>query len=508
MPASFRLPLNSDSSRLGTRLEGWKTIAAYLDKAERTVKRWEADRGMPIHRVPGGGRAVVYCIAAELDAWLESNRTYAEESRIDPEESNTSLKAEQPPAPEISVAIAPSQADEIRPSRINRVLAFLLGRRLLLTAVGVLLVYVTATALHYTRRGISNLPMVGPSELGKSNPQPASSTTVSEADKVLAQDLYLKGRFEWNKRTAASLNRALDDFTQSIVHDPSCAHAYAGLADTYLLLHEYSLLPDREAESRALAAATKAVALNDSLAEAHRSLAFAEVWGNWDFRAGEREFRRAIELDPRDPLTHLWFATAFNIPEWSRVTADEFDRAQELDPTSPVILSNKSIWLFEMGHRQAGIDLAHQVERDNPDFVAPHRYLARMSWDSHNYSVFLAETEKTADLTHDQVLKDTTIEARDRFRKDGERGMLDALYLARKKLYEDGKLAGMSLAEVCIRLGLRDEAVRLIQHDYDQHRAEFLWIFSEPEFATLKNDQRFTELTKKVNYPAPPLMTR
>ncbi|WP_348262888.1 hypothetical protein P8935_24250 [Telmatobacter sp. DSM 110680] len=378
---------------------------------------------------------------------------------------------------------------------------------MLLIAMGALLVCVTAAALHYSG-GISNLRMVGLSNSGKANSRPVSSTTVTEADKLLAQDLYRKGRFEWNKRTAESLNRALDDFTQSLVHDPENARAYAGLSDTYILLHEYSLMSDREAESRALAAATKAVALNDSLAEAHRSLAFAEVWGNWDFRAGEREFRRAIELDPHDPLTHLWFATAFNTPEWYRVTASEFDRAQELDPTSPVILSNKSIWLFEMGNRQAGIDLAQQVERDDPDFVAPHRYLARMHWDLRDYPGFLAETAKTADLTHDQVLKDTVAKAHARFGKDGERGMLDSLYLSRKKLYEDGKLAGTSLAEVCIRLGLKDEAVRLIQHDYDQRRAEFLWIFSEPEFATLKSDQRYMELTKKVNYPAPPTMIR
>ena len=267
-------------------------------------------------------------------------------------------------------------------------------------------------------------------------------------------------------------------------------------------------MPDRESESRALAAAAKAVALNDSLAEAHRSLAFAEVWGNWDFREGEKEFRRAIKLDPQDPLTHLWFATAFNTPEWSRVAANEFERAQELDPTSPVVLSNKSIWLFEMGHRQAGIDLAHQVERDDPDFVAPHRYLARMYWDLHDYSAYLAETANTANLTQDQVLKDTIVEAQAAFRRDGERGMLDALYRARKKLHEEGKLAGTPVAEVCIRLGLKDEAVRLIQHDYEQHRAEFLWILSEPEFESLKSEQRYLELTKKLNFPSPPVMSQ
>ena len=479
---------------MGARLDGWKTIATHLDKAERTVKRWEADRGLPIHRVPGGGRAAVYAIAAELDAWLDSNRA-SEPGPLD--------SSQQPTGETVSPhsdLVLDQLSRLIPPRKIGDVFSFLLKRRLVLTAVGFLLVGVAAAALHQAGVRPPVFGIFGRTKAAVSNSRPTSIAQVSDADKRLARDLYLKGRFEWNKRTPESLNRALDYFTQSIVHDPDDARSYAGLADTYILLHEYSLMPDREAEIRALAAAKKAVALNDSLAETHRSLAFAEVWGNWDFRAGEGEFRRAIELDPRDSLTHLWFATAFNTPEWYRVTANEFDRAQELDPTSPVILSNKSIWLFQTGHRQAGIDLAHQVERDDPDFVAPHRYLARMNWDLHDYSAFLAETEKTADLTHDQVLKDTTTKAQSRFRKDGERGMLDSLYLSRMKLYEDGKLAGTSLAEVCIRLGLKAEAVRLIQHDYDQHRAEFLWILSEPEFATLKGDQRYLELKRNSTF--------
>jgi len=498
MQAPFRRPVNSDSSRLGTRLEGWKTIASYLDKAERTVKRWEVDRGVPVHRVPGGGRAVVYCIATELDAWLESNRTYAEGSHSSPE-------TEPPPTSDIPDSNAHAPAREIRLSRSNQAFSsFIVRRRLFLTAIGVLALCVTSTALHYTGTKTSDLRVFGPAKSGKANSQPTSSTTVTEADKVLAQDLYLKGRFEWNKRTAESLNRALDDFTQSIVHDPSSAHTYAGLADTYLLLHEYSLLSDHEATSRAIAASTKAVELDDSLAEAHRSLAFAQVWGNWNFPAGEREFRRAIQLDPRDALTHLWFATAFNTLEWSSVTRNEFDRAQELDPSSPIVLANKSIWLFQTGQRQAGLDLALQVEQDDPDFVAPHRYLARMNWSLRNYQAFLIESEKTADLTHDPLLKKTIATANLQFRSHGERGLLESLYVSRKKLYDDGRLAGTPLAEICVRQGKKEEALRLVQSDYANHRAEFLWTLTDPDLMTLKSDPHYQQLLVKLNFPPPP----
>jgi tetratricopeptide (TPR) repeat protein len=110
--------------------------------------------------------------------------------------------------------------------------------------------------------------------------EPGTSIAVSDSEKSQARDLYLKGRYEWNQRTPDSLNRALGYFTQAILHDPGYAQAYVGMADTYDLLREYSTMPDSEAYARALAAASKAVELDDSLAEAHRALAFAEWWEN------------------------------------------------------------------------------------------------------------------------------------------------------------------------------------------------------------------------------------
>ena len=477
------------------RLDGWKTIASYLDKAERTVKRWEADRGLPIHRVPGGGRAAVYAIAAELDAWLESNRTYESESIQFPERVD-----EQSSSDGAGLPLGRKPVQDL-PKGANRTRFFLQERVQILTVLGILAVGVTSIVLYFT--GLPGKHARESTQTG-ANASAAAAPVVSGAEKSQARDLYLKGRFEWNKRTPESLDRALDDFTQSIVHDPSSAPTYAGLADTYLLLREYSRMPDREAYSRAIAASTKAVALDDTLAEAHRSLAFAEIWGNWDFRAGDKEFRRAIELDPRDPLTHLWFATAFKAPEWYAATKKEFERAQELDPASPVILANKSIWLFETGQRQEGLELARQVERDDPDFVAPHRYLAQMYWGLRDYPNFLAESATTANLKHDAVLNELTATARAGFHRDGERGLLRNLYLARKKLYEDGKTGGTALAETCVRMGKNDEALQLLQEDFAQHRAEFLWMLTSPDLLTLKSDPRYQTLLGKLNYPAPP----
>lgn len=444
------------------RLDGWKEIAGHLDRGERTVKRWEADRGLPIYRVPGGGRASVFAFRNELTDWLRSNNVNdAELADSAPEAESTAdresklplelTEEDATPSASLSPEAVPhgifSKPDIDEAPAIGLKQSHQRSRYALIFVSGLLLagtVGLTASHIKWLARRV----------------RPTGSSSVSSADKSLAHDLYLKGRFEWNKRTPDSLERALDDFTEAIVHDPTSARAYSGLSDTYVLMHEYSSLRTREAYTRAIAASKKAVQLDDSLAEAHRSLAFAEVWGSWDFADSAKQFRRAIELDPQDPLTHLWFATAFEgQPGWRAVVLQEFNRAQELDPSSPVILSNKGIWLFEVGERKTGFELESQVERDNPDFVAPHHYLAIMYWILRDYPDFLAESEKAASLKHDDALMEATHDARSGFRKNGEKGLLESLYLTRKRLDPQGNEGGRRLQRFAF--ALRNEMKRL-----------------------------------------------
>jgi Tfp pilus assembly protein PilF len=124
-----------------------------------------------------------------------------------------------------------------------------------------------------------------------------------------AQDLYLRGRYHWDRRTPDDLNKAVDYFTQAIVKDPSDAAAYVGLADCYNLLREFGAMPPTEAYPRALSAAQRAVVLDDTSAEAHSSLAFATFWWSWQGVTAEREFKRALELDPKFGRGHHWYAT-------------------------------------------------------------------------------------------------------------------------------------------------------------------------------------------------------
>jgi tetratricopeptide (TPR) repeat protein len=478
------------------RLDSWKEIAAYLGKGERTAKRWETERALPVHRVPGGGRGSVYAFAAELDEWLISAK---------PEEgsngaaldfaSEAGQAAGSIPGPTFSLqALSPRSEDlAVSPPPVIESPGRASGRWRTPLSFTLLAIVVLSTYffIHHRNAGAP------PASINFAAP------TSSAVEKQLAHELYLRGRYEWSKRTPDSLDRALDDFTQAVVHDPASAPAYVGMADTYDLLREYSLMSGNEAYRRAIVASRRAVELDDSLAEAHRSLAFDEFWGSWDFLAAGKEFRRAIELNPRDPLAHLWFANAFSGPGWYPLCLHEMDRAQELDPSSRVILADKGQMLLNSGQTEQGVELLKQIERTDPDFLPPHRFLAILYFARRDYPNFLIENQKAAELARDPLLEAATAAAREGFQHDGERGLLDRLYAIQKTTYADGKIPGVYLARTCVRLGKKDEALELLRAEYQSHGSEFLLIRADLVLTELKAEPGYQQLIGDLHFPAP-----
>jgi tetratricopeptide (TPR) repeat protein len=486
------------TEEISKRLDCWKEIASYLGKGERTVKRWETDRGLPIHRVPGGGRASVYARSVELDEWLRSNE--AKELDVSSDDSE-----EAEPADGIwtaqdalggSAQTSPSALEPSAKWLIPRGRWFLAFCGLLLAGIVGMAVY--AVALRTPRMPVSLLSLFKQHAPRSDRP---TSTAFSDTEKTVAHDFYLRGRYEWNQRTPDSLHRALDCFTQSVVHDPGNAQAYVGLADTYILLREFTTMPENEAYVRAIAAARKAVELDDSLAEAHRALAFAETYGNWDLVNGEREFRRAIELNPKDPIAHLWHANAMKDQGRFREGLEEINKAQELDPSSHAILADKGGLLYSAGKQEEGIDLLKEVERSDPEFRSPHYHLMRIGFELRDYSIYLIEGEKAARSMDDPVLKETIASARMGYMREGERGLLQAVYTVQKKQYSAGNIQGVPLAETCVRMGRKQEALQLLEEDYRRHSAIFLWCLSSPTLLTLKDEPRYKTLLKKINSP-------
>ena len=191
-----------------------------------------------------------------------------------------------------------------------------------------------------------------------------------------------------------SLNRALDDFTQSIVRDSNYAPAYVGLANCYNLLREYTLMPATEAYPRAMAAAKRTIVLDDSLAEAHNSLAFVDFYWSWDAPGAEQEFQRAIALDPNSVVAHHWYATFLMALGRSQDALAEIEKARKLDPKSSPILADKRLILFLAGQTNQAIGLLKQIETTEPAFLSPHAYLAEAELDAKDYKDYLSEPGK------------------------------------------------------------------------------------------------------------------
>jgi tetratricopeptide (TPR) repeat protein len=505
MPPSS--PDRSNGS-LGTRLDGWKEIAAYLGKVERTVKRWEVDRGLPTHRVPGGGRASVYAYTSELDTWLKSTKLRESEAALE-----TYQEVDSPgesPSAVFGAADASRMANlhvpELSLSRSVR------RRNWVLAFCGFLIACVFGIVIYAAgmRKTGQSLFRALPGVFAKIHPksEPGNSITVSDSEKNQARDFYLRGRFEWDQRTPDSLNRALDYFTQAIVHDPGYAPAYVGMADTYDLLREYTTMPDSEAYARAIAAARKAVELDDSLAEAHRALAFSEWWGAWEFVDGEKEFRRAIDLNPRDPIARKWYANVLAVQGRFSEGLEENERARELDPTSYSILADRGWMLFNARKKDEGIALLKEVERSAPEFLSPHSYLMAVSLELKDYPSYLKEGKKTAEVESDPMLKDIIESARAGYMRDGEPGLLNNLYARQEEYYRAGKLSRTTLAETCILMGRKQEALRLLEEAYNRHESNVLSCVSQLDLLALSDEPRYKALVEKINFSRGPQMVQ
>jgi DNA-binding winged helix-turn-helix (wHTH) protein/tetratricopeptide (TPR) repeat protein len=316
-----------------------------------------------------------------------------------------------------------------------------------------------------------------------------------------AEDFYLKGRFYWNKRTPESLNQAVDAFTQAIARDPNYAAAYVGLADCYNLLREFSPMPPNEAYLKAYAAAKKAVELDAQSADAHASLAFVSMWGMWDARDAEKEFRRALELDPNNAKAHHWFATFLHGVGRDEEALSEIEIARKLDPQSSSILADKGELLRGAGHYDQALQVLTQLEAAEPDFVSPHRYLQSAYFDMRDYPHFIAEMKKVALLTHNSEQLSETDAAAKGLAAGGEQGMHQALLSERIKLYEQGKLSPYYVAQSDARLGNTREALKYLTICVQSHDGLALNLKQDQSFASLRGDPAFAQLMTILGLP-------
>jgi serine/threonine protein kinase/tetratricopeptide (TPR) repeat protein len=327
-----------------------------------------------------------------------------------------------------------------------------------------------------------------------------SPTTTPEA-----YQFYLKGRYHANQTTAVQLNKGIEYFQQAIDQDRSYALAYAGLADSYSALGGgWMYLSPSDSFPKAKAAALKALQLDDTLAEAHAALAYVDFF-NWDWKSAEREFKRAIELNPNSALSHDRYAECLKTRLRFSESISEAQRAQELDPLSPEILAQLGN-VYLMARRYDESIAQYQKALDlNPNLPVVRSMLAMAYAMKQMYSQALAEYDKIAD--HDKVTA-----AGNQF-VAGTLGWVYAISGRRAnalKIAEEFKdLSAHAYVDfywsgvIYAGLGDKDEAFRLLEKSYQEHAATMPYLAVDPFWYGMHSDPRYPDLLRRVGLPQP-----
>lgn len=425
-----------NKERSAARLKGWKEIAAFFGTDERTAKRWEKKRGLPVRRLPGGARSTVYAEIADLQGWMAGGN---------------------------SSALTSSTA----------------SRHRWLTGVVLVLGLVAAVAV--------GLRQFAPAARIL-NHRPSETTT----------ELYLAGVYNFERRTPESLNRAVELFNRAIAADPAYAEPYAGLARTNLLLREYAAVPDALAYPRARDFARQALALNPGLTDARLSLAFVTFYWDRDFGRGLSEFARCVAQEPNSPRGRHWYATALYHAGRMPDALTQIDEAQRLNPESQAILADKGLILFHAGRRDEAVDLLEQVESSDPAFLSPHAYLAEIHLAQRDFPGWLRENRLAAASSKDPRRMALAEAAFSGWRSHGEAGALRALLAELQRPWRGGGKPSYEIAATRALLGEREAALRQLEEAWQSHDPGAPAMRVDPRLLSLHGDPRFETIAARL----------
>ena len=357
------------------RLMGWKAIGSFVGRDVRTARRWEAERGMPVHRVPGSGGASVWADSAALRVWLAGDAQ----------------------APSVSLADAP-------PTRRP------LTRWMLVAAM---LAIAAAALIGWNVRAdwAGHMP-------GQSAP--------FGTDKA-ANAAFQAASYAMNTRSVVGLTDAARQFDQLSRAHPGNAAALVGLAETNLLLREFNALPDEIAYRRAALAARQALAIEPRSPGGLRALAFVRYWSDGESAEAFDLFRRAIAVDPSVAQSWHWYGTALAGDGRFAEALAALDRARMLNPGSSAITADAAYVRYMSGDRRSAIESLKRVTAIDPTFSGARRYLAAINLVERDDAGFLAEGVIAARLTGDIAQARMMATASASYRAGGRAAMLAAL---------------------------------------------------------------------------------
>src|SRR5437588_6449100 len=330
---------------------------------------------------------------------------------------------------------------------------------------------------------------------GSDEQKPAKNYTTNAE----AYQLYLKGRFHWNKRTIDDFNRAIPYFQQAMDKDPNYALAQSGLADSYAALATFGAGPPRELMPQAKAAAMKALALDDNLAEAHTSLAQIIMNYDWDFNGAEREFKRAIELNPNYATAHQWHAENLSSLERHDEALAEIRRALELDPLSLIINRVYGDMLLNARRYDEAIEQYRRTIEMDPNFPTTHAFLGRAYEARQMYDQAVTEYLKfpgPGGFSPEGLTK-----MKEAYGKAGWNGFVQARLTELLARAKQDYVPEFILATWYARLGRKEEAFAWLEKAYQARDYRMTQFNVRNDLDSLRSDPRFAELVRKVGLP-------
>jgi TolB-like protein/DNA-binding winged helix-turn-helix (wHTH) protein/Tfp pilus assembly protein PilF len=330
--------------------------------------------------------------------------------------------------------------------------------------------------------------------------QQAKVLTKRYTENVEAWQTYLLGRYYWNQRSPENLRRSVTYFQQSLDHDPLNALAYAGLADSYFVLAVSGNMSPREAIAKGRAAALRALQLDDSLAEAHTSLAQITAVNDHDWEAAEKEYKRALELRPSYSTGHHYYATFLMSMGRHREALQEMEQAQKLDPLSPIIATFIGRAHYFAGRNQDSIAQYKKILASDPNFLVARTYLIQSEEQAGDFQEALHQAQAFASQT---AANDSQIrKLRLAWQADGERGYWKEML--RQRLRQRGGMGGrastsdLELAAIYARLGDNEHAFPLLERAFDEHDLYVLNLKVDPLWAKLHGDARYDDLLRRL----------
>jgi TolB-like protein/Tfp pilus assembly protein PilF len=314
-----------------------------------------------------------------------------------------------------------------------------------------------------------------------------------------AYEAYLKGRYYSNKRTEKDVQQSVEYFQQAVENDPNYAPAYSGMADAYALLGYRGELPSNEALSRGKAAARKAVELDDSLAEAHASLAFIAETLEWDWPTAEQEYKRALELNPGYAAGHNWYAGYLMYLGRFEEGIAEAKRARELDPLSLAINNALGGRLLLAGRENEAVEQIQKTLEMDPHFAPAHNQLGWAYLRQGKNEEAVAEFQKGVALSGSDP--NESIDLGYAYAVMGKRDQAKKILATLKRKRERSFVSPAGLAIVAGALGDKDEAFGWLNKAYELRDPQLTYLKVGPRFTPLRSDPRYQDLLRRMGLP-------